>query len=810
MNKHELNLSQLKDENVNLVHELEALKIELEMRNAEIRQVRDEAERAVNKMLECEESYKIIVENSPNIMMIHIDGKFVYLNPAAVKQFGIADQQEYIGKPIIEVVHPDHQTVVKERVDKITNKNTPNLKAEEELLRKDGSSFWVEITGFPSIYEGNNAVYVIAVDITERKTIENSLRISEAREKERANELDALMKAVPAVVLIARSPDCQIMTGNYTAHELLRLPIDNNFSKNLPENEHTSHYKIFNNGVETPVGKLPVQRAARGEEVKDYEQDIVFDDGTRLTLLGNAMPLRDHEDKLSGAVAAFIDITKRKQIEETLVSNEQLFRTLCNFAPIGIFQTDAESNAIYMNPRWEQIAGIPAAEAMGSGWLKVIHPDDREELGREWHDAIATGRMFSYEHRQVTPQGETIWVHASANAIRNPNGTIMGFVGAVEDITELHQSRQEMLKKDKLESIGLLAGGIAHDFNNILTTILGNISLAHIQKQNPEKLQKRLEEAEKATVRAKDLTQQLLTFSRGGEPIMKIVNLADLLKESAGFASHGTAIKIEFVLADDLWLVEADEGQLSQVIHNLILNAVQSMPNGGTVTVGAENIISRQKGHRYVRITVTDRGIGISEQDQERIFDPYFTTKQSGSGLGLATCFSIIQKHGGRIRVTSKLGVGSTFYVSLPAAEGKCSDDQYAHDNTVQGSGRVLIMDDEETVREIAQELLEEIGYTVECVANGSDAVELYRKRKEEGSPYSVVILDLTVSGGMGGKEALSKILEIDPNVNAVVSSGYSTDSVMANYQDYGFSAVLSKPYKLEEISSVMQELLQG
>jgi CheY-like chemotaxis protein len=233
------------------------------------------------------------------------------------------------------------------------------------------------------------------------------------------------------------------------------------------------------------------------------------------------------------------------------------------------------------------------------------------------------------------------------------------------------------------------------------------------------------------------------------------------------------------------------------------------MPNGGTVTVGAENIISRQNGHRFVRITITDRGTGISEQDQERIFDPYFTTKQSGKGLGLATCFSIIQKHGGRLRVTSKLGVGSTFYISLPAAEGEYSADPYSQDKTVQGSGRVLIMDDEETVREIAQELLEEIGYTVECVANGSDAVELYRKRKEEGSPYSVVILDLTVSGGMGGREALSKILEIDPNVKAVVSSGYSTDSAMANYQDYGFSAVLSKPYKLEEISSVMQELLQ-
>jgi CheY-like chemotaxis protein len=378
----------------------------------------------------------------------------------------------------------------------------------------------------------------------------------------------------------------------------------------------------------------------------------------------------------------------------------------------------------------------------------------------------------------------------------------------MDEISELRQAGQDMLKNQKIESLGVLAGGIAHDFNNILTIILGNVSLARLQLHDPEKVTTRLEEAENATVRAKDLAQQLLTFARGGEPVKKIIEVACLLWEAAGFALHGSNVRSEFALADDLWPVEADEGQLSQVIQNLVLNAVQAMPEGGTVTISAENATSPQEGKRFVKISVADTGAGISEHHLQRIFDPYFTTKQQGSGLGLATCYSIIRKHGGKIRATSTLGNGSTFHISLPASEQESVSEPSSRKAVSHGSGRVLVMDDEEDIRELTEAILEELGYTVESVKNGTEVVDLYRKRKEEGMPFSAVILDLTIPGGVGGKETIEQLLRIDPDIKAIVSSGYSTDPIMANYRDYGFGAVLVKPYRLQEISKVLQELL--
>jgi signal transduction histidine kinase/ActR/RegA family two-component response regulator len=390
------------------------------------------------------------------------------------------------------------------------------------------------------------------------------------------------------------------------------------------------------------------------------------------------------------------------------------------------------------------------------------------------------------------------------------DGKYHGRVWYFRDITELQRTRQEMLKTEKLESLGVLAGGIAHDFNNILAAILGNISLARIQAHDQKKLAQRLEDAENATARAKDLTQQLLTFARGGDPVKKVIKVSSLLKEAAGFASHGSGVKCIFVLADNLWPVEADEGQLSQVIHNLVLNAIQAMPNGGKITVIANNAEPLSGGKKFVKISVEDTGTGIPDDLLPKIFDPYFTTKQQGSGLGLASCFSIISKHDGKIRVESVLGKGTTFHISLPAAEQREETEPATRLEVVRGKGRVLVMDDEEMVREMLIESLEELGYLAESTEDGGAAVELYRKRQEEGTPFAAVIMDLTIPGGIGGKEAISSLRQIDPNVKAIVSSGYATDPILANCREYGFSGVLSKPYSLQSLSKVLQELLNS
>ena len=369
-------------------------------------------------------------------------------------------------------------------------------------------------------------------------------------------------------------------------------------------------------------------------------------------------------------------------------------------------------------------------------------------------------------------------------------------------------AKVELLKAQKLELIGVLAGGIAHDFNNILTAILGNISLARYQMNEPEKVALRLKEAESAAARARDLTQQLLTFARGGDPVKKVVQVPDLLKEAAAFALHGSHAGCAFDFADDLWPLEADEGQLVQVVHNLVLNAVQAMPEGGTITVRAQNEGARQRAEGFVKISISDTGAGIPEQHLDRIFDPYFTTKQQGNGLGLASCYSIINKHGGTITAESLLGRGSTFHIVLPASMQHKGSQPRLGSTLSRGSGRVLVMDDEEVVRALSKAILDQLGYSAECVADGSQAVSAYLKAREEDAPFSAVILDLTVPGAMGGKEAVKMLLKIDPQVKAIVCSGYCTDPVMANHREYGFSAVLCKPFRPLDLSKVLQELL--
>jgi two-component system, cell cycle sensor histidine kinase and response regulator CckA len=503
---------------------------------------------------------------------------------------------------------------------------------------------------------------------------------------------------------------------------------------------------------------------------------------------------RDHlEDSVRERTAALRD-------------SEEQFRTLCSSAPIGIFRSDMQGDAIYLNPHWSELSGLSLSQGLGQGWQACIHPEDRNLLDESWARTIESGGNFSLEHRQVTREGKPIWVHAMASPIRDAGGTLQGFVGTVEDITERHQARQELLKKQKLESLGIFAGGIAHDFNNILTAVAGNISLASLQLDRPELARQRLEDAGKAAVRAGDLTKQLLTFAKGGEPVKEMVELPGLLRDAAQFALHGTNALGEFDIANDLSCVEADPGQLSQVIHNLVLNAVQAMPQGGTITLSAANI-DLELG-KAVTISVADTGTGIPAPFLAKIFDPYFTTKQRGSGLGLATCHSIVTRHGGSLVVSSTTDRGSVFTITLPATKKERIAPPGAGPRRMTGSGDILLMDDEEDVRSVAKAILEEFGYRVVCTENGADALVRFQEHLAQGKRYRAVILDLTVPGGQGGKEIVGQLRSLDPAVQVIVSSGYSNDPIMANHRDYGFQAVLSKPYRVENMAAALAQCL--
>jgi CheY-like chemotaxis protein len=370
------------------------------------------------------------------------------------------------------------------------------------------------------------------------------------------------------------------------------------------------------------------------------------------------------------------------------------------------------------------------------------------------------------------------------------------------------------LKANKLEALGVLAGGIAHDFNNILTAILGGLSLAQMMAPPDNPIQEHLRLTERACDQARALANQLLTFSAGGAPLKSLVSIADLLRDSATFALHGSNVRCELDIPDDLWSIEADEGQIGQVIHNLVLNADQAMPEGGVLTVRAENLMLSEPQDlpllpdAYVKIIIADRGVGIPADYLPRVFDPFFTTKARGKGLGLAIVYSVIRRHNGYVTVQSEPGVGTTFTIYLPASFKSAAPPQKPTEGTPQGEGRILLMEDEPLIRNITGELLKNLNYQVEFARDGSEAITLYEQALGNGQPFDAVILDLTVPGGMGGKEAIQKLRRIDPDVRAIVASGYSDDPVVAYYQDYGFVRAISKPYRLNDLSRILNEVL--
>jgi len=382
------------------------------------------------------------------------------------------------------------------------------------------------------------------------------------------------------------------------------------------------------------------------------------------------------------------------------------------------------------------------------------------------------------------------------------------------EIYEKHKIQEELLKAKKLESVSVLAGGLAHDFNNILAAIMGNISLALLYTDHDDKRHKLLAEAEKASLRAKDLTQQLLTFSKGGEPVKTLASIEEVIRDSANFVLRGSNVQCKYHFTKDLWPVEVDSGQISQVIQNIVINARHAMPDGGIIDVTCENYDKTQKDRlltqadSYLKITIQDSGVGMPLKLLDKIFDPYFSTKREGSGLGLAICHSIISKHNGYIKVESVQGEGASFIFYLPALKGQQPAEQLGEETfQVIGSGKALVMDDEEMIRDLAGEMLSYSGYHVTFAKNGEESIDFYKKEMETGIPFDFVILDLTIPGGMGGKEAIKKILQIDPKAKVIVSSGYSNDPVMANYKEYGFSGVIAKPFQLKNLQKAINSV---
>lgn len=510
------------------------------------------------------------------------------------------------------------------------------------------------------------------------------------------------------------------------------------------------------------------------------------------------------------------EIHDRNLAEESLAAEkEQLAVTLRSIGD-GVITTDTDGKIVLLNKVAEALTGYTQEEAVGRPLhtiFTIISERTRIPCENPVDRVLSQGAVVGLGNDTVliSRDGTEKIIADSGAPIRDKNSQVIGVVLVFRDITEKRKMELELLRTQKLESLGILAGGIAHDFNNILTAIFNNVTLARMHTKD-NVTQTKLAKIEKASLQATELTQQLLTFSKGGAPVKKMTSVKELIRDSTVFALRGSNVRCHFYMTDELWSVDVDEGQISQVINNVIINADQAMPEGGIITVKAENVVIGAdqkiplKPGSYIKITITDQGVGIPQQYLQKVFDPYFTTKQKGSGLGLATSYSIVKRHSGHIDVESTAGEGTTVSIWLPAAEEAPKREKVHHD-IIEGRGKVLLMDDEESILEAASEVLQVLGYTVVTAEDGEEAVNLYSKALET-EPFDVVIMDLTIPGGMGGKETISTLLTIDSDVKAIVSSGYSTDPVMANYKKYGFKGVVTKPYTIEELSEVLHTVI--
>ncbi|MEJ2050775.1 MAG: PAS domain S-box protein, partial [Calditrichota bacterium] len=482
----------------------------------------------------------------------------------------------------------------------------------------------------------------------------------------------------------------------------------------------------------------------------------------------------------------------------------------------GICLTDLDNRLLFVNTEFQTIFGYESEEVLGKPMDFILSAQDQLDIKQDPRFTFLEEDIWTGEITARRKDGTSFPANLSKSTIQNNSEIPLGSIYIVKNISEKKRLEEEMVRTEKLRGLSTLAGGIAHDFNNILTAVLGNLSLARLYEDDPEKMQTILERTEQAARRATGLTTQLLTFSKGGQPIQKQVKVRNLLRGVLDFTLSGSNVNYRLQLSKNLYPVSIDMDQMNQALHNIILNAVQAMPKGGTITVTAENkIIDKSnrlpglEGRYYVQIRFTDQGPGISESDLPKVFDPFFTTKTTGSGLGLATTYSIVRRHKGTVSIESFNDRGTTVVLYLPAVITAEEEPMVSEDRRIPRSkGRVLVMDDEKGIREVCTEFLKYMGFEAVEAADGESAFQIYKEAYQGGKPFDAVIMDLTVPGGMGGQETIRRLREFDDKVRAIVSSGYSTSPVMANYQEYGFQGVVSKPYQLEDLKQVLEQVL--
>lgn len=770
-----------------------------------------EKKRAEDALRESETRFRAVFDGAGigiALTSLH-EGMLIQTNPQFNKMLGYADSG-LDGCSLRDITHPDDVDFYTQLYKDLSQGIRHSHQTEKRYRHREGHWVWGRLTTSLIRDRDGRPQFVVGMieDITSNKQAEELLRQNEERYR--------LFSELASDYVYEAEVGEGTITTTWTAGAFQRV----------------TGYQI---DELAPLGgwSSVIHPDDRGRSVRHAKQLLAGRGGVYeyriMTKSGEVRWLRDYVRPIKDAVTGRIirlaggvqDITEKKKAEEELAAEKERLSVTLNSIGDGVITTDVEGRVVLLNPVAEALTGWTQREAFGQPIRTVFSTLDehtRQPLPSPVERVIESGSIVQLEHPTlfVTRDGAERHLADSGAPIRDRNQTIIGVVLVFRDVTEKQKLEDERIRASKLESLGILAGGIAHDFNNILTAIMGNISYVRSSVSLTEEIAKRLNESEKACIRARSLTQQLLTFSKGGAPVKSVFPITAIVRESCDFAVRGSNVLCEYDLRDDNANVEADSGQIAQVVQNVVLNGIQAMPEGGTIHVMTARLTIVNPGElplspgQYVLITIADEGVGIERHHLPKIFDPYFTTKERGTGLGLAVSYSIIQKHHGHIHAVSEVGAGTTFYIYIPLTDKRVEMPPIVAEPPAKAKGRILVLDDETSIGEITCELLAYFGYEADHVTDGVDAVKLYVDQFREGRPFDALIVDLTIPGGMGGKEAIRQILEVDPSAKAIVTSGYSNDPVISDYRKFGCVGYLIKPYETDDMIRLLHRITQG
>lgn len=735
---------------------------------------------------------KILDAANVSLVLTDINGKYIYVNKTFEARTGYSGR-EVIGKTARELnIFADDEQYQKLH-EEIAGKGF--VHEMEMSIRVKSGEIRNCLMSLEVMKEGKDVLVVgTASDITRHKRAREDLLESEEK-------FSALINAITEGVLLM-NVDGTIVTSNETTAQRLEKPLDKLIGRSI--------YDF-----------IPVDVAERRkkwvEQIVKSKKPGIFEDKREGHFMEHSIyPVLNEKNKVA-MIAVFVkDITERRQAGERLKESEERFRSLVEESPLAI-NIARNGVIIFSNTTSIKMFGYKKqSEIVGRPVLDIFAPQCRDDvrdktIRRESGEDVAG----SYEATGLKKNGMEFPMQVTVKLLNLAEG--IADIAFYEDLTLRKLIEEEIIKMRNLESIGILAGGIAHDFNNLLMGVTGYIELAKMQVPPENRACSLLAEAGKIADLGKDLTQQLITFAKGGEPVKRAIKVTSVLKDVSRFTLTGSNVKCEYYLQDDLHEIEVDESQFRQVIHNIVLNAKEAMPGGGTIMIRAGNVVMREGAAppfspgNYVQIAIEDKGAGIAQENIPKIFDPYFSTKgmgiKKGMGLSLAIAYSIVRRHSGHITVESLPNIGTSFKIYFPAYLQKAAPAEKG-DGGTSVKKRILFMDDEAFIRNIGQEILTHLGYDVKLAQDGNGAILLYKQAKRSGSPFDCVILDLTMKGGIGGKEVLREILSFDPEAKAIISSGYTDDSVLSNYVSFGFKGAITKPYNIDELRNVLEEVI--